>query len=134
MFHRSIDTARGVAISHGKASAARPLTKGDGLGFSLSIVTGPAGGPHELWYKHHWEANYVIAGELLLEEVASGRTWDLTAGDMYCVGPTDRHRLENAGGEGFRIISVFNPPLVGTERYDDLGGYPPGGAVPEAWV
>ena len=128
MFHRRIDEARGVAISHGKASAARPLTKRDGLGFSLSIVTGPAGGPHELWYKHHWEANYVIDGELHLEEVKTGRTWDLGPGAMYCVGPTDRHRV--TAKTPMTVMSVFNPPIVGDETHDSEGTYPPTGTVP----
>ena len=49
---------------------------------------------------------------------------------MYCVGPADRHRVTRNAGEAMRIISVFNPPLIGEETHDEDGAYPPTGEIP----
>ena len=48
---------RVIPISHGKATAVRLLTKGDGLNFSVSEARGNQVGVSNLWYKNHWEAN-----------------------------------------------------------------------------
>ncbi len=119
-----------VSINRGRSSALRMVNASDGLGFSLSEARGEPGGHALLWYKNHWEANYVRRGTGTLEDLTTGRVWDLEPGMMYCVGPRDRHRLENAGGEGFRIVSIFNPPLRGDESHDADGAYAPGGAPP----
>ncbi|MDA0218768.1 MAG: ectoine synthase [Proteobacteria bacterium] len=129
MFYRRIGEQNGVSIAHGTASAARPLTRRDGLGFSLSVVTAPAGATHELWYQNHWEANYVMEGRLRLEQVATGRSWEIEAGDLYCVGPKDRHTLTSH--TPYRVMSAFNPPIEGNETHDAEGGYPPTGPLPE---
>ncbi len=44
---------RVISISHGKSSAVRPLTKSDGVGFSVSEARANAGEVSDLWYKHH---------------------------------------------------------------------------------
>lgn len=121
---------RVISINQGASSAVRLFTKADGLGLSLSEARGSAGGTANLWYKNHWEANYVRQGTGTLENRTTGETWALKPGVLYCVGPTDKHRLVNDGSEGFRIISVFNPPLVGGESHDADGSYPPTGEVP----
>ncbi|MEM7294696.1 MAG: ectoine synthase [Pseudomonadota bacterium] len=118
-----------VAISHGKSSAVRVLLKSDGLGFSLSEARCGAGNTSKLWYKNHWEANYVHAGEGTLINRDSGQTWDLHPGVLYCVGPNDKHSVAN-GGNPCRIISVFNPPIEGPETHDEDGAYPPTGEIP----
>ena len=119
-----------ISINHGKSSALRMLNESDAMGFSLSEARGQAGGNATLWYKNHWEANYVRQGRGTLEDLTSGQKWNLEPGMLYCVGPRDRHRLQNDGTQGFRIISVFNPPLVGNESHDADGAYPPNGDIP----
>ncbi len=119
-----------ISINQGRSSALRMINRSDGIGLSLSEARGAPGGNATLWYKNHWEANYVRQGTGTLENLTTGQVWQLQPGMLYCVGPTDRHRLENTGGEGFRIISVFNPPLEGGESHDADGSYPPGGEIP----
>lgn len=121
---------RVVSISHGKASAVRLLTKSDGAGFSVSEARGHGRGSSDLWYKHHWEANYIRSGRGILEDRSTGERWDLAPDVLSCVGPEDRHRIMRDDGEGLRIISVFNPPLTGREHHDEDGACPPTGPVP----
>ena len=116
---------RVVSISHGKSSAVRLLTRSDGVGFSVSEARASAGESSDLWYKNHWEANYVRSGRGVLEDRGTGERWPLAPGVVYCVGPSDRHRVTRNAGEAMRIISVFNPPLIGEETHDEDGAYPP---------
>ena len=122
---------RMLVINQGKSGALRMLNASDGLGFSLSEARGVPGGNATLWYKNHWEANYVRQGSGTLTDLTNSTVWDLEPGVMYCVGPGDRHQLQNTADEGFRIISVFNPPLVGSETHDAEGTYPANGTPPE---
>ena len=120
-----------VSISHGRATAVRPLTKSDGMGFSVSEARGRAGSGSDLWYKNHWEANYVRSGRGWVQDLTSGEKWDLEPGMMYIVGPKDRHHIQSSDEEALRIISTFNPPIEGDETHDDDGAYPPTGDIPE---
>lgn len=101
---------RVISISHGKATAVRLLTKSDGLGFSLSEARASQAGLSDLWYKNHWEANYVRSGKATLENRGTGERWLLEPGVLYCVGPKDRHRIIRDEPSDMRIISVFSPP------------------------
>ena len=119
-----------ISISHGKATAVRLLTKSDRLGFSLSEARASQAGQSDLWYKNHWEANYVRAGKATLEDRTTGERWALEPGVLYCVGPKDRHRIIRDEPSDMRIISVFNPPIEGEETHDEDGAYPPTGDIP----
>lgn len=121
---------RVISISHGKATAVRLLTKSDRLGFSLSEARASQAGQSDLWYKHHWEANYVRSGNAILENRSTGERWSLEPGVLYCVGPTDRHRIIREEPTDMRIISIFNPPIEGDETHDEDGAYPPTGDIP----
>ena len=121
---------RVISISHGKASAVRLLTKSDGLNFSVSEARASSAGQSDLWYKNHWEANYVRSGTATLENRSTGETWALKPGVLYCVGPTDQHRIIRTENTDMRTISVFNPPIEGLETHDDDGAYPPTGEIP----
>ncbi|MFT5110708.1 MAG: L-ectoine synthase [Parasphingorhabdus sp.] len=118
-----------VPISHGKSTAVRVLLKSDGMGFSLSEARCGARNRSSLWYKNHWEANYVRAGSGSLIDRDRGKEWPLKPGDLYCVGPNDRHSVANSD-DPLRIISVFNPPIEGPETHDEDGAYPPTGELP----
>jgi len=122
---------RVVSISHGKATAVRPLTKKDGLGFSVSEARGTAGSGSDLWYKNHWEANYVRSGRGTVQDLTSGQMWNLEPGMLYIVGPRDRHHIQSSDNEAIKVISIFNPPIEGNETHDDDGAYPPTGDVPD---
>ncbi len=132
MFVRKLEDLRGTSfwkeLCDGQARSARLLTSRDGMGFSLSDVRVASGQGTTLWYKHHWEANYIVAGRGLLTDVNRGDRWTLTPGTLYTVGPTDRHMIEP--GEEMHVVSVFAPPVTGNEVHDDDGAYPPTGPVP----
>lgn len=112
----------------GKSRFIRLVTKADDVGFSFSDVRLNAGAEATLWYKHHWEANHIVAGTGDVADLTTGQTWPLAPGTIYNVGPKDRHRIKVASD--MQIISVFCPPLVGDERHDADGAYPPTGPVP----
>ena len=67
------------------------------------------------------QASLVLEGNLEVTD-KDGKTHTLSDGDLYCVGPGETHSLHAIGDT--HMISVFNPPLVGTERLDATGGYP----------
>ena len=122
---------RVISISHGKSSAVRLLTKSDGVGFSVSEARASAGEGSDLWYKNHWEANYVRFRP-------RGSRGPRHRGAMAsCARRRVLRRSRPTGtgsrgtlGEAMRIISVFNPPLVGEETHDEDGAYPPTGEIP----
>ncbi len=100
----------------------RYLLSDDGAGFSVSDVTVPSQMDMVLHYKNHVEANVILEGEGTVEDLATGEVHELKPGTIYVVFPQDRHRvrIEN----GMHLISVFNPPLIGTENHDADGSYP----------
>jgi L-ectoine synthase len=125
MFIRTPDDleAKGMMKSwgNGKVSSARYLTASDGLGFSYNVNQVAKGRDATLWYKHHWEANFIVAGQAAVTDLTSGQEWALEPGDLYMVGPNDRHRFRTLTDE--LHISVFCPALRGDERHDADGGY-----------
>ena len=130
MFVRTPADAHERVIAHGTATATRYVTKSDGLGFSLSTASVPAGqDARQVWYKNHWEANFIVSGLGELEDLSSGQRWPLEPRTVYVVGPDDRHKVH--ASEDLLIVCVFNPPLVGDESHDADGSYPPTGSVPE---
>lgn len=112
----------------GLIRSARYLTAADGMGFSLHLNVSHSLPPAELWYKNHWEANYVFAGEVEITDLGTGETVPVRAGEAYQVGPKDRHSF--AVKDQASHISVFSPPLRGDEVHDEDGAYAANGPVP----
>ncbi|KFI31971.1 L-ectoine synthase [Haematobacter massiliensis] len=102
----------------------RILLKPDGMGFSLHDTLVKEGEELHLEYKHHLEANYCIAGEGEVTEVAMGRTWPIRPGTLYALDRNDAHVLRATKGD-LRLVCVFNPPLSGNERHREDGSYAP---------
>ena len=86
---------RVISISHGKAAAVRLLTKSDGVGFSVSEARAHGHGSSDLWYKHHWEANYIRSGRGILED--RGTASDGTSRPASC---TASARTTGIGSHG----------------------------------
>lgn len=128
MFVRQAHEMPEVVSVSGEARFIRLVTKADELGFSFSDVKVGAGADTVLWYKHHWEANHIVSGTGDVTDLTTGQTWPLAPGTIYNVGPKDRHRIRTK--TAMHLISVFCPPLVGTERHDKDGAYPASGPVP----
>jgi len=98
---------RVIAISHGKASAVRLLTKSDGVGFSVSEARAQAGESSDLWYKNHWEANYVRSGRGLLEDRTTGEQWPLAPGVLFFLF--------------YVIFPIFQSFNISLYKWDGLG-------------
>ena len=132
MFVRTLADVRAsgheLMVADNSVRTARFLIAADGVGFSFSEFHQQAGAEARLWYKHHWEANYVLEGRGELEELATGRRWPLEPGTMYVVGPDDRHVMRAT--TDMRVVSIFNPPIMGDEDHDADGSYPPTGPTP----
>ncbi len=130
MFFKDADQMRADGIELTLRSGARSLrmlTKADGVGFGFSVVNAPGYGEATLWYKNHWEANHILAGEGEVTDLATGQTWKLFPGVSYNVGPKDRHLLKN---RDIVLVSVFCPPLQGDEAHDADGALAPSGPIP----
>ena len=119
---------REMVVAGGNARSIRALLQEDRLGFTLCDVKIEAGKQIELWYKHHWEANYVLVGRGIVSDITSGESWPLEAGTMYVVGPNDRHSVKAVSD--LHLISIFNPPLQGNEQHDEEGTLPSTGLLP----
>ena len=133
MFMRTLDelaaAGRIKSLVNDTTRSARFLTRADGMGFSYNENRVSKGSDAILWYKHHWEANYIISGRGELTDLTTGLTWPLESGVLYVVGPNDRHRFRVTEDE--HHLSVFCPPLRGDERHDEDGGYPASGPGPQ---
>ncbi len=132
MFIRTLDelaaAGRIISLVNDTTRSARFLTAADGMGFSYNDNRIGKGGGGVLWYKNHWEANYIISGRGEVTDLTTGESWPLEAGILYVVGPNDRHRVQVT--EDMHLVSIFCPPLRGDERHDADGGYPASGPVP----
>jgi L-ectoine synthase len=121
---RSVDDVAGTDRDvHGEGwRAVRLFVRDDGLGFSLSETTVAAGAELDLWYKHHAEACFVIAGEAELTERDTGLVHRLRPGSAYAPGQ-DRHHIRVE--TDLRLVCVFSPALTGRETHDADGSYLP---------
>lgn len=100
----------------------RLLLKSDGMGFSFHETIIPAGAEMTLWYKHHLEAVYCVAGNGSIEDLATGKVHAIHDGILYALDNHDRHVLRG-GTEDMRLICAFNPPVTGQEKHDSDGAY-----------
>ncbi|CAB4329296.1 MAG: cupin domain-containing protein [Actinobacteria bacterium] len=100
----------------------RLLTRVDGVGFSFHDTHLLANSTLNLWYKNHIEANYIIEGEGELENLETGEVFPVRPGFMYTLDKNDRHQMRTT--TAMRIICVFTPALVGSEKHDQDGSYP----------
>lgn len=133
MFVRNLDdvksAGRVLSLVNDTTRSARFLTAADGMGFSYHMNWVGAGSVANLWYKHHWEANYIISGKGKLTDKTTGETWEFGPGTLYNVGPNDSHIFECTTDE--HHCSVFCPALTGKEVHDSDGAYSPSGEIPK---
>jgi len=112
----------------GSATTLRMLTKDNGIGITISDVHMKAGNSNRLWYKNHWEANYILAGRGRVEDLTTGESWVMEPGMLYNVGPKDRHAMHSE--TDLHLISIFCPALQGDEKHDADGTLEASGPVP----
>ena len=102
--------------------AQRLLVADDGLGFSLSETTVDGGAEMNLWYKHHYEACFVVEGSAEITDRDTGAVHRIGPGSVYSP-EHDRHTIRV--DEPLRLVCVFNPALTGQEKHDADGSYLP---------
>jgi L-ectoine synthase len=115
-----IGTERDVAGPGWKSR--RLLLKKDGMGFSFHETIIPAGAELRLWYKHHLEAVYCVAGNGSIEDLETGEVHQISDGVLYALDKHDRHILRG-GTEDMRLVCAFNPPVTGNEVHNADGAY-----------
>lgn len=105
----------------------RLLLAGDGMGFSFHITRIAPGTTHEFHYKHHFESVYCISGHGEIEDLETGKTYQIRPGVMYALDRNDRHRL--SASDELVLACCFNPPVTGTEVHREDGSYAPAGEL-----
>lgn len=125
MFVRSLKDVESTDhfVDWGNGTSHRLLTAKDGMGFTVCHTVVRAGSESLLQYRRHLEACYCIAGEGEVEDM-KGNVFPIRAGDVYVLDEHDRHYLRGGKERDLVLVSVFNPPLKGTERHalDDPNG------------
>jgi L-ectoine synthase len=123
MFKRSLDdvSATDFFVNWGNGTSHRLLTETDGMGFTVCHTVVAAGTESLLEYRRHLEACYCIAGEGEVEDM-DGNVYPIRPGDIYVLDKHDKHYLRGGSDKDLILVSVFNPPLSGTERHSLDGG------------
>ncbi len=123
MFVRSLEdvAATDHFVDWGNGTSHRLLTQNDGMGFTVCHTVVAKGSESLLEYKNHLEACYCIAGRGEVEDMA-GRRYRIVPGVIYVLDQHDKHYLRADPDIDMILVSVFNPPLKGTERHSLEGG------------
>lgn len=99
----------------------RVLLERDNMGFSLHKTIIPKGKPQHWHYKHHLEACYCIEGWGIITDLDSGEKHVIKPDTIYVLDHYDNHLFE--AKENTVLISIFNPPVKGTEIHKEDGSY-----------
>jgi L-ectoine synthase len=119
-----IGTEREVHCENGNWVSRRFVLNDDAAGFSFHETIIKAGSETRIWYKHHIEAVYCVAGEGEIEDLKTGEVHPIKDGTLYLLNDNDEHLLRG-GGSDMRLICAFNPPVTGRETHDEDGAYIP---------
>ena len=101
----------------------RLLRADDRQPYSLHDTIVRAGTETDMWYQHHVEAVYCVAGSGVLVDREAGTEHEIADGTLYLLDGHERHTLR--AHTEMRVVCVFTPPLIGSETHDGAGGYPP---------
>ncbi|WP_411196009.1 ectoine synthase [Rhizobium sp.] len=104
-------------VEWGNGTSHRLLTDKDGMGFTVCHTIVRANTVSLLEYRQHLEACYCIAGEGEVEDM-QGTVFPIRQGDIYVLDKHDRHLLRGGRDQDLILVSVFNPPLKGSERHN----------------
>lgn len=116
-------TEREVRCPNNGFTSFRALLASDGMGFSIHKTVIPKGPPQHWHYTHHLEACYCIAGRGVLTNLETGDRHSIVPETIYVLDKHDDHTFEAL--EDVVLISVFNPPVTGTEVHREDGSYKP---------
>lgn len=99
----------------------RVLLECDNMGFSLHKTIIPKGEPRHWHYKYHLEACYCISGRGMITNLDNNEVHVITPDTIYVLDHYDNHLFE--AKEDTVLISIFNPPVKGTEIHKEDGSY-----------
>ena len=119
MFVRSLGDVQSTEkfVDWGNGTSHRLLTEQDKMGFTVCHTVVRAGTQSQLHYRNHLEACYCIDGEGEVEDM-EGNVFPIRKGDIYVLDKHDRHFLRGGKETDLILVSVFNPPLTGSERHN----------------
>jgi L-ectoine synthase len=118
--HHLLGTEREVRTD--ALASRRLLLARDGQPYSVHDTLIVAGAELHMWYKHHIESVYCVAGEGELENCETGEVFPVQDGMFYCLDGHDPHVLR--ARTDLRLICIFMPALVGPELHDAEGAFP----------
>lgn len=104
------------AVEWGSGTSDRLLNADDNMGFAVAHTVVRAGTESKLQYTNHFEACYCIAGSGSVRE-PDGTVHAITPGTIYVLDRNDAHVLCGGEDEDLVLVSIFNPPIVGTEAH-----------------
>jgi L-ectoine synthase len=114
-----ISTDRDVKFEQG--TSLRYLLASDKMGFSLHKTIIPKGNIGHWHYKNHLEACFCVSGEGILTCLDTGFKYEIQPDTCYVLDKNDNHTFESL--TDVVLISVFNPPVDGTEIHISDGSY-----------
>ena len=122
MFVRSLNDVEKTDyfVDWGNGTSHRMLTEADGMGFTVCHTVVKKGSESLLEYRNHLEACYCIGGEGEVEDM-NGNVYPIKVDDIYVLNQHDKHYLRGGKDTDLILVSVFNPPLKGTERHNLKG-------------
>lgn len=110
-------------VNWGNGTSSRLVNEADGLGFAVAHTVVAAGTSSKLQYRRHIEACYCLSGSGAVVE-ADGTRHEIIPGTLYALDSHDPHELVAAQHEDMHLVSIFNPPIKGTEKHTlDASGY-----------
>ncbi len=118
-----VGSEREVHAENGNWISRRLVLDDDRAGFSFHETLIKAGTETRIWYKHHIEAVYCVAGEGEIEDLKTGKVHPIGDGTLYLLDKHDEHLLR--GFSDMRMICAFCPPIIGRETHDADGAYAP---------
>jgi len=113
------NTKRDVKFKEGRSL--RLILESDKMGFSVHKTIIPKGEIGHWHYKHHLEACYCIKGSGLLTNLSTNEIYNINVDTIYMLDDNDNHTFEAL--EDVILISIFNPPVKGTEIHKEDGSY-----------
>ena len=112
-------TKRDVTFKEGRSL--RVILEKDNMGFSLHKTIIPKGQNGHWHYKNHQEACYCVSGRGILTNLGDGSVHEIKPDTTYILDNYDNHTFSAL--EEVVLISVFNPPVKGTETHQEDGSY-----------
>jgi len=114
-------TERAVKCPKKGFTSYRALLERDGMGFSMHKTVIPKGSPQHWHYTKHLEACYCISGYGILTNLATGERHHILRDMVYVLDNHDDHTFQAL--DDVILISVFNPPVKGSEVHKEDGSY-----------